>query len=841
MMKRHTIFMAAALIFVLAMCGAVSAAETQDIGTDVTNRAGTDLGITNSTSPDDALLITTAGSASYKGGTTEDSLQGVVDTTSAITQGNGNLITLNSPNAPLEFTFVKKVSNTAFTAKKYTAAPYGSSYSITESSSVSISKDMTQEQWNIAIQQLGPNSFALISIASAWANGAPKDLLKVAGYSGGVSEGLITAYAMSKSFVQNYPLNTDKQSYHVMITPGGGDDDVPMFFMDDVPLKWASDSGSNAVKFYDFYAMNNGNPNENAYIWWDRSVNSGNLVLWKPNAQNRIDFGAFTAGSLKEMQYNYVLLGLLFANPGKLIDIENAVQINKANLDYLWGTVDSTTYTPGHGIDKTYIAGLTAIIKPSISNVLTTEDYNRWVAVGQAALEEAKKVFGSITKDDLIITSAGYVLVDGQSTLGALDGISPAGGAILENLLSLKRATWNPLWFVFVKNPTSNVQLSGLAIPEHLNAVIVKFTGFDISGNPLFTVSSIKDISANTLAVYAKNSNPAKDLANTFGGGVQDKPYFQQDFYIISVANLWAINTPYSFMKSAIGGGCPGSGLTQGYSIASYIMANYPLAFGEQYIGVSILAHCKEQALMDTLGLSPAAGTYFTTGVQLPKNDLTSGVFIIWNTITQTGHAVLLNFNSTVANDMQNNDLKGINSGNVGGLHYSSMFWAIWWIEQAFPGKAQESQLNNAFYVVKNIPLTQATFNALVASGQNPAVYVNSYVAPVNPPVDPTPGPQPGNQGTGTRIVSGISTGIAMASASIAQSASGITEQTAAPAEIAPGLPLGDANPTQTSNTSGIPVVPAVSAILLAIILVLVYLGRDSITSAIRGSEKFGK
>jgi formylmethanofuran dehydrogenase subunit E-like metal-binding protein len=838
MMKKQTIIIVAALIFALTTCGAVSATEAYDIGTDVTNNAGTDLGITNSTSPDDALVITTAGSASYNGGTTEDSLQGVVDTTNTITPGNGNLITLNDPNGALEFTFVKK-TGTSLLAKKYTATQSGSSYNLIGSIPVYISSDMTQEQWNTATQQLGSNAFTLISIANAWANGAPNDLLKIAGYSGGVSEGLISAYAMSKSFVQNYPLNTDKQSYHVLVTPGGGDDDVPMFFMDDVPLKWVT---SGSIKYYNYYAMNNGNPNENTYIWWDRSVNTGNLILWKPNTQNKIDFGAFMTASLGELQYNNYLLGLLTTNPGKLIDIENAVQINKANFDYLWGTVDSTTYTPGHGIDRTYIAGL-APITYNVGNGLKTDDsqYTKWLAVGQAALNAANgaidaynlahgTTMGHFTKDDLVITSAGYVLVNGESTLGALDGVMSIGGTTLENLLSLKRAIWNPLWFAFVKKPTSYVQLSGTSVPNDLNAIMVKFSGFDANNNPLFTVSSVNDISANTLATYLKDSVPAKDLANTFGGGVQDKPYFQQDFYIISVANLWAVNAPYDFMKSAIGGGCPGSGLTQGYSIANYVMTKFPLGLGEQYIGISVLAHCKEQALMDSLGLSPAAGTYYTTGVQLPKSDLTSGVFVIWNKITQTGHAILLNFDSNVANGMQTQDLTAINGGNVAGLHYSSMYWAIWWIEKAFPGGSREVQLNTAFTVVRDIPLTQASFNALVAAGENPAVFVKNFIVPVTP----IPISKPGDHGLG------ISDGIAQASASITQAANELAQQTAVPAEIAPGLPLGD-NPTQAHNTSGIPVVPVVAVILLAAILVLVYIGRNSVVSAIRGSERFGK
>lgn len=846
-MKKYAVFMTVAFIFAIVLCGVVSATETYDIGTDVTNRANIEVGITNSTDPDDALVITTAGSAKFKGGTTEDSLQGIVDTNSAITPGNGNLITLNEPNGALEFTFVRKISSTSFLAKKYTATQSGSSYAISTSNDPILFYDtMTESEFNQAKQLLGNNAFELISIAFAWKNGAPKDLLKVAGYSGGVSEGLITSYAMSKSLVNNYPLNTDKQSYHVIVTPGGGDDDVPMFFMDVVPLKWATRGNT---KYYNYFAMDSGNPNENAYIWLNRAGTlTGNLVLWKPNAQNKVDFGTVVNGALSELKFNNYLLGLLSSNSDKLIDIELAKQINQTDFDYLWGTVTSTTYTPGKGIDRTYIAGLTDISKPTIGNVLTVDDHDKWLAVGQAALDAANKAiddynlaYGTsishFNKDDLLITSAGYALVNGESTLGALDGIYNSVTAMqLENLLSLKRAIWNPLWFAFIKKPTGYVTLSGLSLPDDMNAIMVKFTGFDaVTGDPLFTVSTPMDMSANTLATYVKNSGPATTLRDTFGGGADDKPYFQQDFYIISVANMWAFGMPYDFMKSAIGGGCPGSGLTQGYSVANYIMTNYPLKANEMYIGISVLAHCKEQALMDSLGISPGPGTYYTTGVQLPKNDLTSGVFVVWNKATKTGYAILLNFNSTAVNQMQAQDLTGINGGDIAGLHYASMYWALWWIDNVFPGGSQIAKFNEAFDVVREIPLTQASFNALVAAGQNPADYVKNFVILVTPP---TPTPQPGGQGTGS--TSGITAVIAQTSALITQTVNGATQQTTAPSEIAPGLPLKD-NTSQTNGTSTLPVIPVVGGLILAVILVLVYLGRETAISAIKGTERLGK
>ncbi|WP_414469799.1 hypothetical protein [Methanobacterium sp. ACI-7] len=818
-MKRQTIFMAVALIFALAICGAVSATETQDIGTDVTNRAGTDLGITNSTSLGDVLLITTAGSASYKGGTTEDSLQGVVDTTSAITPGNGNLVTLNEPNGALEFTYFKKVSSTTLLAKKYTATASGSSYAIAMSNPIFFYDTMTESEFNAAKQQLGNNAFELLGIAFAWKNGAPKDLLKIAGQSGGVSEGLISAYSMSQNFVKNYPLTENDQSYHVLVSPGGGDDNVPMFIMDDTPLKWAT---SGKTKYYNFYGMSNGYPNDNVYIWWDTGAVSGNLAYWTLNAQNRINFGTVVAGTLSEIQFNNWLLGKLNTDASSLMSIQKLATINKANFDYLWE----------NGTDRTYImnlAGSTPVWN-GYNNVKPVDNYAAMSTTGQNAVTAANNAFtaqglGTLNANDLVITSAGYSQVNGL-TSGALDGvISGIPGLKLENLFSLKRGSQTPLWFVFVKKPTStNGPLNAVLVDASGNVVPVNYNGADYN---------VFDISGANLAGDKGTTGYIKSEA-VFNAYTYSKPsYAQQDFYIVSLANHWAVGMPYDFLRPACDGGCSGSGLSQGYVISNYVKTALPLGPNEYYIYMGVPAHCKEQVLIHGLGVSPAEGTYFTPGLQSSSSDANAvGIFIRWNSVTNTGTAMLIDYNSTIVNAIQ--------TPNPNNNYYRTMYWGLWYLEKGFPGTEAYNKVLSAYSIRKEIQIAQSDLTAMTAVRANPVSYVLNYVAPVKP-VDPTPGPQPCNQGTGKGMVSGISTGIAMASASIAQAANGITEQTAAPAEIAPGLPLGDANPAQTTNTSGIPVVPVASAILIAAILVLVYLGRDSITSAIRGSEKFGK
>lgn len=862
-MKRQTVFMAAALIFVLAICGAVSANETHNIGTDITNKAGTDLGITNSTSPDDALLITTAGSASYKGGSTEGSLQGVLDTTSAITPGNGNMVTLNDPNGALEFTFVKKSGNEVF-ARRYTPVPSGNTFTINSSNTVYISNSnlasMNEAQWNIIKQELGANAFEIVSIASAWANGAPEDMLRFAGTSGGVSEGLLSGYVKAKSFQNNFPLMNSSQSYHVMTTPGGGDDNVPMAILSVNPAQWVRQVPAQSDPLMiNYQGLINGDPLESAYIWWDRSGSTtspgnGILAVMKFNSGLLNEYGKpVPSGGLEQikfLQWLYAQKHIFSGNMGSIIVVDSLKKMNQSDFNYLWGYVVGSTYTPGHGIDKTYIAKLEDLNHQYDKGILTTSDYNAMKAIGEQAAKMAEAAFGSkLTGDDLVITSAGYALLkDGQgrltrSTLGALDGIRNVTGSKVENFLSLSRSIWTPLWFAFVKKSGDlpNVDLNTVfieynAVTGLLRIVPVNYGGIDHS---VFNIGLNSNLAGNSTSEGWKKSQ-AVEKAYTNNRAYNIQEYAQQDFYVVAVANLWAYNIPYELLAASVGGACPGSGFTQGYVIADYVRRNFPL--NSEYMHVGFPAHCKELVINYVLGTSAAKGTYYTPGVRI-RNTNIAGIFILWNEATNTGKAILLEMDRNIINTMQNQDIPNNNH------FYQTAYWALWYVDKAIPGKARYAELLTAFNVTREISLTQKDLNTMLAAGSNPEIFIRNFVAPAPAPVTPTaPEPEsrpvqpapvtptaPEPESRPVHQETGITSGITQAVGRI------ITEQTAAPGEIAPGLPLGDAS-TQAPTTSGIPVVPLAGAVLLAAILVLVYLGRGSITSAIRrGSEKLGK
>lgn len=819
--KTKTILSLMVFIFAITICGSVSATETYNIGEIVTENAMTDpnLGFSNA---DEVLCLSNGGSSHYQNMTTEDSIQAVIDTTSnspsqqKISQGKGNLITISDPQGDLSFTFVTKKGNQLM-AKKYTVTSDGSSMTIKNSNTVDISSYITTSQWNTVKTQLGPNAYELTSIAQAWAAGAPSDLLRIAGSSGGISQGLLSGYVMAKSINQNYPLNTADESYHIITTPGGGDDNVPQYLLELTPLKWVRDSGK--VSYFNYLAMDNGNPNQAAYIWWNRATQNGVLVLMSSTQTLRSQFTAETgvsvvSGSISEIQFNNWLLNKMENSPAILITVDGLKKLNKENFDYLWA----------HGIDTDYINNLNdETTAYAIGNVLSSNDYQNMYNLGEQAAILAQNAlkFHKGDSNVALISSAGYVLLNGISTQGALDGVISITGTTLGNLMNLKRAIWQPLWFTFIEKEASG----------QLNAVIVNYV------NGALVISPVYDISADAL----KDDAYAKTVSAAFSGGAADKPYFQQDYYIVSLANQWAVGAPYDFQISGIGGGCPGSGLSQGYLISNYILTNYPLGAGQQYITISIPAHCKEQVIMDSLGVSAALGSYYTMGLSsYAANANLAGLFIIWSESTQSGQAILLNMDRNIINTMQNQDV-GTNN-----YYYKTMYWALWYLEKAFPGQSRYTEAVSAFSVLKEISITENELKTMLAAGGDPVKYIMEYVAPVTPPTDPNtdptnPGTDPSPDTTTDPVVPGENnqaTGNDGGIISTISAAVSPVSQSGSNNEIAAGLPLQSKS---ASNSSNLNMVAIITLILLVVLVGGLYLGRNNIIAAFRKSEKLGK
>jgi Protein containing a metal-binding domain shared with formylmethanofuran dehydrogenase subunit E len=833
--KKTIIILTLAFVFTLAICGSASAAtESYNIGQEATQNAiaDTQLGFS---SANGTLVITNAGATELNGNSTEGGQQAVVDTTATLTSdqqvtyGKGNMVVLNKPNDLLEFTFVTKENNVLLAKRFY----MNSDGALTSGATVYISDNMAESNWNTIIAALGKNAYDIVGIANLWAYGAPSDLLKVAGTSG-VSEGLLTGYVSSKSFYENFPLVSNQQSYHAMVSPGAGDDDVPMTILDVVPLKWV---GSGSSQVYNYQALNNGDPNENIYILWDRSSNTGILALMKHNENLVNEFTAQTgitvvSGGLSEIKYALWLFNKMKTDPGSLITLDKLASINKADFDYLWGTamIDPTDptktnviFNPGHGFDKAYINNLPNYAHNyQYQNILPLNNYQSMENIGSQAAQIAQGLLGFNNGDSnlLVITSAGYSLLDNQATLGALDGIISVTGSTIGNLFSLKRGLWTPLWFLFVQKgingELNSVFIRYNEISQTLEAIPVVYNGNSYN---------IFDISGANLAGGSGSAGWNKSLAvyNAYTYNIPDSA--QQDYYLVSLANQWAYGMPYAFLKSAIGGGCPGSGLTQGYLIADYVKNNFPVGANQIYIYLSITAHCKEQVLIDSLGLSAAQGTYYTTGLRYSTDNQAAGIFLRWNTLTNTGEAILLDLNTAIINQLQ----------PANNYYYKTMYWAIWYLDQAFPGKPLHDTAMTAFTVARIIPVTPSDFYEMAAAGGNPPKYIDGFVIPTPSPTTVTPG----GIGQGTswgQQLSGFIGGFAN---------SALAVQGISTANIASGLPIpastaNTASTTGSASDSGI-IFWILGALMVIVAVIVLYLTRDTIAAVVLGSERLGK
>lgn len=682
-MKNKLLTLVIPVLTVFLFTGISSATPLEDITHHISNDAETSLNISNA---DDMILITNAGSARYSNTTTEDAIQTVMET---VPIKYSKIFQMNQPDHDPTFTFAVKNSK-GYYARKYTVLQSGE---VLKTPVVYIGLDMTENQFQQAKANLG---YDVLSLLSAWNAGAPSDLLKVAAWTGNVSPGLIGAYSASKQFMANYPLTSNATSYHVIVSTGGGDDDVPMFFMDSTPLKWVT-VGSDT--FYNFKSAYTDDSHENIYIRWDSLSRTGVMFYWTLSDMT-YNGGETLQGLIKNAQ----CIGMLATNPSALYKVLKATNIDYQTFKTLWDT----------GIDSEYISSIpvTPIEWISTVSVIPREEYSAMYASGINAVMVANRAlqaagFEPLDSDDLLITSAGYSETQGISA-GAIDGIISATGIKFKNIYSLKRGTQTPLWYVFVKKPDETT--------GPLHAVFVDGNGAIRPVTYGGTQFNVFDISAVNLAGATGTEGYQKSLAVASTYGYSIPQYAQQDYYIVSLANQWAYAMPYEFALAATGGGCPGSGLAQGYVLANIIRSWLPLSDGQYYAYIGVPAHCKEQVLMEVLGLSAARGNYFTTGTRTASDASAVGIAIRWDPVKNTGKAILVSYNKDAVNAIQ----------PASNSYYKTMYWALWYITQAFPGKELYGTVTSAYSIAKSVTLTSGEFRSLIAAS-DPVSYIKDF------------------------------------------------------------------------------------------------------------------
>lgn len=165
------------------------------------------------------------------------------------------------------------------------------------------------------------------------------------------------------------------------------------------------------------------------------------------------------------MKFNSWLLQKMKDHPEDLVTFVTELEgLTEEQYYYLVGLyANYAAVKEAHGLDMNYINSLTlnqatrTIPSTDQETQFTTEQIKQ---IGTEAATIAQMYFNakgiSFEKDDLnlaVLTSAGYVRLNGQPTDACWDGIYEVLGARLSrsNLLSVHSGIWKPLWFAFVK------------------------------------------------------------------------------------------------------------------------------------------------------------------------------------------------------------------------------------------------------------------------------------------------------------------------------------------------------------------------------------------------------
>jgi len=809
-MKKQIMILILALTFTITISGAVSAADTYDIGVNVTEQAMSDTNLGLNTSENN-LVITTGSTAHLDdGSTTEDSVSGIVDTTSnladgqAITYGSGNLLIVNDPNGALTYTFVSLASNGALRAQTYTVTGTSTSYTINHGNSVYIGPDMTESQWNYALQELGDNAYNIIVIANLWAAGAPTDLMATTYSTKTIDAGIMSNYAIIKQFAKNYPKGTDQTNY-IFSNAGDLDDDAALYGIYDFT--------------YELYAMTGGDPTKIGIMQYDSSSNTGVFILVQENdltSQFTAETGiSVVDGTLSEIQYNLWLFNLMKTNPAALYTVLETKSIDEAAYNYLWYD-DTIGY--GHGLDENYIAGLPDLTTTydQSQSVIPITDYNAMYEVGKTVFQQAMIALGYTSEEEFVadieagiigvIATPYYENYNDISLAGLLDGINYLGSFNIANLLT-------------DTHPWNHAQGA-------LKIIFFRIDSLDLvnSANTVFTKILITVTQTDTGYEYTTSAGT--------GPG-----------YITLMPLAYSQGASWDFMRVFTRCGCP-SRIMEDYLAARYGLEEYALNAGESYMILSIPLTTSSKTeiwskmaavRMGLFGVSPALGTYISSGASVNSADTATQyaeyILIKWNSATNTGTAALIQYDSEKAAELMAAD--GYTNRNY------------WILDKVFQ---DSSYLSAMFSVVREIPLTSNTLTELSAAGGDPVDYLLNYVVPTTEPTTPTTSD---TSTTTTTATTTTGTALTTISGAVTSTWNSLTASTPTTSEIAPGLPLeqtaatgtatSTSDSTGTGTNSNLPVGAILGAIFLIVAALLIYLGRNTILATIKGYGRPGK
>lgn len=658
----------------------LKATTNYKLGRQVTAKADQKL---NFSTADKVLAITTAGVPKLHGTTTEDCIEGILNGSGGkITFGKGNLLMLRQTAVdPVDFAFIVKKGSSL----EAICFRNGSSTPVYQGT---ISQNMAAKQWNSFIAKVGgENGFSYASLANAWNAGVSTDVLREAAFHGHVCEGTIGGYTITKVLLKYYPPIQDSgtggspgdiTSYKIIGVPGGSDDDAAMYFLDatsgkngyvgfDTTSTGATENMIGFIRWKDatYKLVNNSDETQS---WAVDAPGTGTLIVMQYNQEkNRKDFekqtGTKLNNDLAELKYNTWLIKKIINRPQELVTIIKAYDnLTEEQYYYITGSAGTTAVTypnsgnatnkgqlripnqEAHGLDMNFINSLNlpTAAKANTTSTINTLTYNQLKKIGTDAANLAKQIFKNelgitLEKDDpnlAVLTSAGYVYLNGQTTEATWDGIYDVLGSRLSRstILPIHMGLWKPLWFAFVQRGFDGKTMNTVYL--HYNPDGTFYIGTNEDGK------QANDIGPNAL-------NNATQLSNLGKYVITDGNFFN----IQSIANAWRNDPAFDQLMAFLfhDHACPG--VQPGFFITDYIFKNYPLTGDQSYFWMASTIYCKDDSLIYLLDVTPGMGSYMNqrlTGDETLSEYIPGGteegMIVIWDPETNTGKVAIINF-----------------------------------------------------------------------------------------------------------------------------------------------------------------------------------------------------
>jgi formylmethanofuran dehydrogenase subunit E-like metal-binding protein len=168
------------------------------------------------------LALTNATYVKVDGKTTEGYVDMIQETTGC-SVGKGNLLFFHRPiSHPLKIVLFKKDTADAI-VMTYDGEKIGKL-----SLNINGEGATKPDGWKKIQEKLGPDTFSIVTIANAWANGAPYDFLRCSEFHNHLCPGIGTGYQIVKFIMDRYPLKEGENYTWIACPPWCKDDAIQM-------------------------------------------------------------------------------------------------------------------------------------------------------------------------------------------------------------------------------------------------------------------------------------------------------------------------------------------------------------------------------------------------------------------------------------------------------------------------------------------------------------------------------------------------------------------------------------------------------------------------------------